>query len=119
MESNAKHRTETASHGFALQKSGSQQNGMHAKYAPGVNLSPADLCLRGENGNPLNGEMACVESPPFWGSDYTPPGYDGMLLAGVPEVAFVMLILGQNCPAYYHPVGVGFGMADCLGEHSL
>ena len=68
---------------------------------------------------PFNGEMACVESPPFWGSDYAPPGNDGMLLAGVPEVAFVMLLLGQNCPAYYHFVGVGFGTFDCLGKHGL
>ena len=30
-----------------------------------------------------------------------------------------MLMLGQDCPAYYHPVGVGFGTFDCLGEHGL
>ena len=36
--------------------------------------------------------MTCVESPPFWGSDDAPPGNDGMLLARVPEVAFVMLV---------------------------
>ena len=92
---------------------------MHATQALDACLSPADLCLRGENGNSLNGEMACVESPPFWGSDYAPPSNDGMLLAGVPEVAFVTLMLGQDCPAYNHPVGVGFGTADCLGEHGL
>ena len=42
-----------------------------------------------------------------------------MLLARVPEVAFVMLVLGQNCPAYYHPVVVGIGTFDCLGEYGL
>ena len=54
-----------------------------------------------------------------WGSDDAPPGNDGMLLARVSEVAFVMLVLGQNCPTYYHPVGVGFGTFDCLGEYGL
>ena len=92
---------------------------MRANQSPGAYLSPARLCLRGESGNSLNGEMACVESPPFWGSDYAPWSNDGMLLAGVPEVAFVMLVPGQNCPAHYHPVGVGFGTADCLGKHGL
>ena len=82
---------------------------MYANQSHSAYLSPARLCLRGENGNSLNGEMACVESPPFWGSDYAPPGNDGMLLAGVPEVTFVMLVLGQNCPAHYHPVGVALG----------
>ena len=86
-------------------------NQSHSAY-----LSPARLCSWGENGNSLNGEMACVESPPFWGSDYAPPGNDGMLLA---EVAFVMLVFGQNCSAYYHRVGVGFGTFNCLGKHGL
>ena len=54
-----------------------------------------------------------MESPPFWGSDYAPPGNDGMLLARVPEVAFVTLVFGQNCPAHYHPVG---GCRLCLGQ---
>ena len=95
-------------------------NGLvHATASRAACLLPAHLCLWGENGNALDGEMACVESPPFWGSDDAPPGNDGMLLARVPEVAFVMLVLGQNCPTYYHPVVVGFGTFDCLGEYGL
>ena len=90
---------------------------MYANQSHSAYLSPARLCLWGENGNSLNGEMACVESPPFWGSDYAPPGNGGMLLAGVSEVAFVMLVLGQICPAYYHPVGVGYSSTMDLGSH--
>ena len=89
-----------------------------AAASRGACLLPAHLRSWGENGNALDGEMACVESPPFWGSDDAPPGYDGMLLARVPEVAFVMMV-GQNCPTHYHPVGVGFGTFDCLGEYGL
>ena len=89
---------------------------MHAAASRGACLLPAQLCSWGENGNALDGEMA---SPPFWGSDDAPPGNDGVLLARVPEVAFVTLVLGQDCPAYYHPVGVGFGTFDSLGEYGL
>ena len=92
---------------------------MYATQSHRACLSPAHLCSWGENGDVLDGEMTCVESPAFWGSDDAPPGNDGMLLARVPEVAFVMLVLGQDCPAYYHPTGVGFGTFDCLGEHGL
>ena len=72
----------------------------HANQSPGAYLSPARLCLRGENGNSLNGEMACVES--------------GVLTAPLRATmacslrVSVTLVLGQNCPAYYHLVGVGF-----------
>ena len=92
---------------------------MYANQSHCACLSPARLCSWGENGYALDGEMARVESPPFWGSDDAPPGNDGMILARVPEVTFVMLVLGQDCPAYYHPVGVGFGTFDCLGKHGL
>ena len=92
---------------------------MYANQSHSAYLSPARLCSWGENGYALDGEMACVESPPFWGSDDAPPGNNGMLLARVPEVAFVMLVFGQNCPTYYHPVGVGFGTFDRLGKHGL
>ena len=92
---------------------------VHATASRAACLLPAHLCSWGENGNALEGEMACVESPPFWGSDDAPPGNDGMLLARVPEVAFVTLVLGQNCPTHYHPVVVGLGTFDCLGEYGL
>ena len=82
-------------------------------------LSPARLCSWGENGDSLYGEMACVESPPFRCSDYTLSCNDGMLLARVPEIAFVVLMLGKNSAANHHPMGVCFWSLDCLSEDRL